>query len=55
MKCLEDHDCGYGTLQCECGEIFDVDVCTEENLKLIEGVLYAECPKCKKIEMGEIS
>lgn len=34
------------TYQCECGEIFDVDACTQENLELDEeGMLRAVCPK----------
>ena len=49
MKTLEHRD-ECATMECDCGEKFEVDACTEENLQYSKerGCLFAVCPKCGK-------
>jgi hypothetical protein len=42
----------FGTVKCECGEVFDIDATTGENLHLKtepSRYLIEQCPKCGAI------
>ena len=51
MKVIEDRD-ESALIECDCGERFVSDACTEENCYWDEAKRcnYSQCPKCKKID-----
>jgi hypothetical protein len=51
MKVIEDRD-ESALIECDCGERFVSDACTEENCHWDEAKRcnYPQCPKCKKVD-----